>query len=132
MVIDSLKSFFKNIVKQRDSEPPLGNQQVIEQAFDSLDILMSDVVELEFKDPRDFGITNPKSTTFTRFNAGEFETPESRTVKGIVTRVWKEPKPVNEWFIEVATHVKVANGNTLKERKLLLMASELEWIRKIV
>ncbi len=135
MIIDGMKALFKKVITDRDSVPPqFSSKQIIENTFDNSEISVTDIVELQFKDPREIGILQPNSTSHTRFNEGEFENSANRTIKGIVTKLWKENGSINEWMIEVLFVKKPINESyvsPVKERKLLLLSSELEWIRKL-
>jgi len=133
MVIDYLRNFFKTIVKEKEEEDlssmRLKSLDSIRDAFENMDIVLSDAVELEFKDPRKIGIIDSlgNHTTLTRFNPEEFE---NRVVKGIVARVWKEANPLNQWLIEVSTQLKLKNDVTVT-RKFVFLDNEIEWIRKL-
>lgn len=133
MVIDYLRNFFKTIVKEKEDEDlssmRLKSLDSIRDAFENMDIVLSDAVELEFKDPRKIGIIDQlgNHTTLTRFNPEEFE---NRVVKGIVARVWKEDRPLNQWLIEVSTQLKLKNDVTVT-RKFVFLDNEIEWIRKL-
>ena len=87
MLIDPLINFFKKVQRQKEQNPfVFSSLNDVRNAFVNQNIVASDAIELEFKDPRKIGILDQSgnNTTLTRFNPQEFE---NRVIKGIVSRI---------------------------------------------
>ena len=130
-IIDILKRLLNGSNTGEATSNHLTSKKAIEKAFECKELQQGDFIELQFKDPqKEIGIQNiPNHTTYTRFNVNDFG--KERIVRGIVLKIWKEPKPLNEWFIEIISSVTLPSVRGNQERKILLMSSEINWIKKI-
>lgn len=87
------------------------------------DFKIGDFVELEYKDPRTLGFNSSSSLTLTRFNHDELD---NRVIRGVVSKNYYEPKPLDENIIEIST---IKNDSV---RKYLILSHEIQKISKML
>ena len=79
------------------------------------------MIRLKFKHPDTVGIVDKVNLSCTRLNPNEVA--GDRTIAGTISRVWYEPRPLDEQFIEVTVVQQYG-----KLRKYLFMSEEIESI----
>jgi hypothetical protein len=89
------------------------------------ELSVGDLVLVEYKHPKEIGIVDGNNLTHTRLNLAEVE---KRKIKGTITALRKESRPLRSTLIEVASYDSAAMPGQL--RKFLFLDDEIKEIRR--